>query len=186
MIFGFTKGIFIIIIYQYINSLVIHTGGLTVEKIAVTQEGFLKLEIELKHLKEVERPAVIQAIAEAREHGDLSENAEYSAAREKQSFIEGRIQELESVISRADIINVSQLSGDTVKFGATVTIIDEDTEDEKTYQIVSEIEADIKAGKIAVNSPIARALIGKPAGDVVDVSSPGGIKSYEINKIIFK
>jgi transcription elongation factor GreA len=156
-----------------------------VEKVAITQEGFTRIETEFKNLKDVERPKVIQAISEAREHGDLSENAEYSAAKEKQSFIEGRIQELESVISRADIIDIKSFSGDTVKFGATVTIMDEDTEIKQTWQIVGEIEADIKSGRISTASPIGRALIGKPQGDVIEVSSPGGIKSYEILKVVF-
>lgn len=155
------------------------------EKVAITQEGFTRIENEFKNLKDVERPKVIQAISEAREHGDLSENAEYSAAKEKQSFIEGRIQELESVISRADIIDIKSFSGDTVKFGATVTIMDEDTEIKQTWQIVGEIEADIKSGRISTASPIGRALIGKPQGDVIEVSSPGGIKSYEILKVVF-
>ncbi|MFT6071647.1 MAG: transcription elongation factor GreA [Alphaproteobacteria bacterium] len=155
------------------------------EKVAITQEGFTRIETEFKNLKDVERPKVIQAISEAREHGDLSENAEYSAAKEKQSFIEGRIQELESVISRADIIDIKSFSGDTVKFGATVTIMDEDTEIKQTWQIVGEIEADIKSGRISTASPIGRALIGKPQGDVIEVSSPGGIKSYEILKVVF-
>jgi transcription elongation factor GreA len=156
-----------------------------VEKVAITQEGFTRIETEFKNLKDVERPKVIQAISEAREHGDLSENAEYSAAKEKQSFIEGRIQELESVISRADIIDIKSFSGDTVKFGATVTIMDEETEIKQTWQIVGEIEADIKSGRISTASPIGRALIGKPQGDVIEVSSPGGIKSYEILKVVF-
>jgi len=157
-----------------------------VEKIAVTQEGFTRLENEFKNLKEVERPKIIQAIAEAREHGDLSENAEYSAAKEKQSFIEGRIQELEGIISRADILDIKSMTGDIIKFGATVTIMDEATEIEQTWQIVGEVEADLKAGRISTISPIGRALIGKPEGDVIEVSSPGGIKSYEIVKVIFK
>jgi transcription elongation factor GreA len=157
-----------------------------VEKIAITEQGFIRLETELKHLKDIERPSVIQAISDAREHGDLSENAEYSAAREKQSFIEGRIKELESIISRADIIDIKNLAGDVVKFGATVTIMDEDTEIEQTWQIVGEIEADLKEKRIGTTSPIGRALIGKSAGDVIEVSSPGGVKSYEIIKVVFK
>jgi transcription elongation factor GreA len=156
-----------------------------VEKVAITEQGFIRLENELKHLKEIERPSVIQAISEAREHGDLSENAEYSAAREKQSFIEGRIKELESVISRADIIDIKTLSGNVVKFGATVTIIDEDTEKKQTWQIVGEVEANLKEGRIGTTSPIGRSLIGKTEGDVIEVSSPGGLKSYEIIKVIF-
>lgn len=156
------------------------------EKVAITEQGFIKLETELKHLKEVERPNVIQAISDAREHGDLSENAEYSAAREKQSFIEGRIQEVESILSRADVIAIKNLSGKTVKFGATVTILDEDTEVEQTWQIVGEVEADIKEKRIATTSPIGRALIGKSESDSVEVLSPSGIKSYKILKVIFK
>lgn len=150
------------------------------EKAPVTAEGFKKLEAEIKHLKETERPAVIKAIAEAREHGDLSENAEYAAAREKQSFIEGRILELESLISRAQIIDVSKMSGDKVQFGATVTLCDEDSGKESVYQIVGETEADFKAGKIANISPIGRAVLGKIKGDSFDVQAPGGLKSYEI------
>lgn len=156
------------------------------EKVAITEQGFIRLETELKHLKDIERPSVIQAISDAREHGDLSENAEYSAAREKQSFIEGRIKELESVISRADIIDIKNLAGDVVKFGATVTIMDEDTEIEQTWQIVGEIEANLKEKRIGTTSPIGRALIGKSSGDVIEVSSPGGIKSYEIINVVFK
>ncbi len=156
------------------------------EKVAITEQGFIRLETELKHLKDIERPSVIQAISDAREHGDLSENAEYSAAREKQSFIEGRIKELESVISRADIIDIKNLAGDVVKFGATVTIMDEDTEIEQTWQIVGEIEANLKEKRIGTTSPIGRALIGKSSGDVIEVSSPGGVKSYEIINVVFK
>jgi transcription elongation factor GreA len=149
------------------------------EKMPMTEAGFNKLDAELRNLKMVERPAVITAIAEAREHGDLSENAEYHAAREKQSFIEGRINELESVIGRAEVIKVSAMSG-SIKFGATVTIVDEDTDEEKTYQIVGEHEADIEAGKLNMKSPIARALIGKEEGDSVEVNTPGGVRSYEV------
>ncbi len=155
------------------------------EKVAITEQGFIRLENELKHLKEVERPSVIQAISDAREHGDLSENAEYSAAREKQSFIEGRIKELESVISRADVIDIKHFSGKTVKFGATVTIMDDDTETEQTWQIVGEVEANLKEKRIGTTSPIGRSLIGKTEGDVIEVSSPGGTKSYEIIKVAF-
>ncbi|MEM9011612.1 MAG: transcription elongation factor GreA [Pseudomonadota bacterium] len=149
------------------------------EKIPLTARGFTKLDAELKQLKSVERPAVIQAIAEAREHGDLSENAEYHAARERQSFIEGRIGELEGVLGRADIIDVAKLSG-AVKFGATVDLVDEETEAERTFQIVGEAEADIENGFLNLKAPLARALIGKEAGDSVEVRTPGGIKSYEI------
>ncbi|MAS44481.1 transcription elongation factor GreA [Albimonas donghaensis] len=154
------------------------------EKVPMTAGGFAALDAELKQLKSVERPAVIRAISEAREHGDLSENAEYHSAREKQSFIEGRIQELEGLISRADVIDPSKLSG-AVKFGATVTLVDEDTEEEKTYQIVGETEADIAKGKLNLRSPLARALIGKEEGDAVEVMTPGGGKAYEILKIAF-
>jgi transcription elongation factor GreA len=152
------------------------------EKIPMTRAGFVALDEELKHLKSVERPAIIRAIAEAREHGDLSENAEYHSAREKQSFIEGRIKELEGLLSLAEVIDPSKLSG-TIKFGATVTIVDEDSEEEKTYQIVGETEADIEAGKLNIRSPIARALIGKDEGDSVEVKTPGGQRSYEILSI---
>ena len=149
----------------------------------MTLAGHQALEDELKLLKTVERPAVIAAISEAREHGDLSENAEYHAAKERQGFIEGRVAELEDKLSRAQVIDVSQLNGDTVKFGATVTVLDEDTEDEATYQIVGEDESDVRSGKISLSSPIARALIGKEAGDVVEVQAPGGVKSWEILKV---
>lgn len=155
------------------------------EKIPLTRAGFDKLDAELKHLKSVERPAIIRAIAEAREHGDLSENAEYHSAKEKQSFIEGRVKELEGVISLADVIDPSKLSG-AIKFGAHVTLVDEDTDEEKTYQIVGEYEADIENGKLNIKSPIARALIGKEDGDSVEVRTPGGQKSYEILEIVFK
>jgi len=148
----------------------------------MTRAGNIALNDELKNLKSVERPAVIRAIAEAREHGDLSENAEYHAAREKQSFIEGRVKELESILSLAEVIDPTTLSG-TVKFGATVTIVDEDTDEEKTYQIVGEPEADIERGKLNIKSPIARALIGKEDGDSVEVRTPGGEKSYEVVSI---
>ncbi|MCB1354443.1 MAG: transcription elongation factor GreA [Rhodobacteraceae bacterium] len=154
------------------------------EKVPLTTKGFAKLDAELKNLKSVERPAVIAAIAEAREHGDLSENAEYHAAREKQSFIEGRIRELESLISRSDVIDPSRMSG-AIKFGATVKIVDEDTDDEKTYQIVGEAEANIERGLLNMRSPLARALIGKEEGDSVEVRTPGGVKSYEILSIAY-
>ena len=154
------------------------------EKIPLTRAGQSALTDELKKLKSVERPAVIRAIAEAREHGDLSENAEYHAAREKQSFIEGRVKELESILSLAEVIDTSRLSG-AVKFGAVVTLVDEDTEEEKTYQIVGEPEADIENGKLNIKSPLARALIGKDEGDSVEVRTPGGERSYEILKIAF-
>ena len=152
------------------------------DKIPLTRAGHTALNEELKTLKSVERPAVIRAIAEAREHGDLSENAEYHAAREKQSFIEGRIKELEGILSLADVIDPATLSG-SVKFGATLTIVDEDTDEEKTYQIVGEPEADIENGKLNIKSPLARAMIGKDEGDSVEVRTPGGEKSYEILSI---
>ena len=155
------------------------------EKVPMTAVGYDRLHEELKHLKSVQRPAVIKAIAEAREHGDLSENAEYHAARERQSFIEGRVMELEDRISRAEVIDVSRLSGDTVKFGATVTLADEDTDEETTYQIVGQDEADVKAGRISITSPLARSVIGKTVGDVVEVTTPNGSKSYEITNIQF-
>lgn len=155
------------------------------EKIPMTREGHTALEVELKHLKSVERPAIIQAIAEAREHGDLSENAEYHSAREKQSFIEGRIKEIESIISLADVIDPTALSG-AIKFGATVCVVDEDTDEEKTWQIVGEYEANIEKGLLNIKSPIARALIGKEEGDSVEVNTPGGQKSYEILSIDYK
>ena len=155
------------------------------EKIPMTRAGHTALEVELKQLKSVERPAIIQAIAEAREHGDLSENAEYHSAREKQSFIEGRIKEIEGVLSLAEVIDPASLSG-TIKFGATVTVVDEDTDEEKTWQIVGEHEANIENGLLNVKSPIARALIGKDEGDSVEVRTPGGEKAYEILSIVYK
>ena len=155
------------------------------EKIPMTRAGFDQLDLELRDLKAVERPAVIRAIAEAREHGDLSENAEYHSAREKQSFIEGRIKELEAVISRAEVIDTSKLSG-SIKFGARVTVVDEDTDEEKTFQLVGEQEADLERGLLNVRSPLARALIGKDEGDSVEVTTPGGLKSYEILSIRYE
>jgi transcription elongation factor GreA len=152
------------------------------EKIPMTRAGFTALDEELKMLKSVERPAVIRAIAEAREHGDLSENAEYHAAREKQSFIEGRVKELEAMLSLAEVIDPSKLSG-AIKFGATIVIVDEDSDEEKTYQIVGEAEADIERGLLNIRSPLARAMIGKEEGDSVEVKTPGGQKSYEIVSI---
>ena len=154
------------------------------EKIPMTRAGATALEAELKQLKSEERPAIIKAIAEAREHGDLSENAEYHSAREKQSFIEGRSKELEGVLGLADVIDPSKLSG-AVKFGATVTLVDEDTDEEKTWQIVGEYEANIEAGLLNVKSPIARALIGKEEGDSIEVRTPGGEKSYEVLKVSY-
>ncbi len=155
------------------------------ERVPMTAPGLAKLEDEVKNLKHVERPAVIRAIAEARAHGDLSENAEYHAAKERQGFIEGRILELEDVIGRAQVIDPAKLSGKTVKFGATVTVVDEDTDKEATYQIVGDMEADLKQKRISLSSPIARALIGKSVGDSVEVAAPGGAKSYEITKVKF-
>ena len=150
----------------------------------MTRAGFAALDDELKTLKTVERPAVIRAIAEAREHGDLSENAEYHAAREKQSFIEGRIKELEAIISLAEVIDPAKLSG-SIKFGATVTIVDVETDEEKTYQIVGEAEADIEAGLLNIKSPLARALIGKDEGDSIEVKTPGGQRGYEVISVRF-
>ena len=154
------------------------------EKIPLTRAGFDKIDAELKHLKSVERPAIIQAIAEARALGDLSENAEYHSAKEKQSFIEGRIKELEGVLSLAEVIDPSKLSG-TIKFGATVELVDEDTDEEKKYQIVGEYEADLENGKLNIKSPLARALIGKDEGDSVEVRTPGGDRSYDILSVLF-
>jgi transcription elongation factor GreA len=156
------------------------------DKVPMTAEGYSALEAELKTLKTEERPAVIAAISEARAHGDLSENAEYHAAKERQSFIEGRIAELEDKLARAQVIDVKRLSGASIKFGATVTVLDEDTEDEAVYKIVGEDEADVRAKKISITSPMARALIGKEQGDVVEVAAPGGPKSYEILKVQWK
>jgi transcription elongation factor GreA len=155
------------------------------EKVPLTAKGFAKLDAELRKLKSVERPAVIAAIAEAREHGDLSENAEYHAAREKQSFIEGRIRELEAMIGRSEVIDPSRFSG-SIKFGATVVLLDEDTDEEKTYQIVGEPEAAIEEGLLNLKSPLARALIGKEPGDSVEVRTPGGLRSYEIRAVSFQ
>ncbi len=156
------------------------------QRIPMTADGYARLEEELRHLKAIERPAVIRAIAEAREHGDLSENAEYHAARERQSFIEGRLGELEDKISRADVIDVGKLSGKQIKFGATVTLVDEDTDEKTAYQIVGQDEADIKTKLLSITSPLARALIGKQVGESVEVVTPGGSKVYEIVKVQFK
>ncbi|PWC29547.1 transcription elongation factor GreA [Teichococcus aestuarii] len=155
------------------------------QKFPMTAEGLARLEEELRHLKSEERPAVIRAIAEAREHGDLSENAEYHAARERQSFVEGRIAELESIVPSAEVIDVSKFSGDQVRFGATVTVIDEESEEEKTYRIVGQYEADTKQGSISISSPLAKALLGKKLGDSVEVPAPGGARAYEIAKVRF-
>ena len=149
----------------------------------MTAEGYQALDAELKRLKTQERPSVIAAISEARQHGDLSENAEYHAAKERQAFIESRLAEIEDRIARAQVIDVSKLSGKQVKFGATVNLVDEDTGDKAKYKIVGEDESDVKGGKISITSPIARALIGKEEGDVVEVMAPGGAKSYEIVKV---
>jgi transcription elongation factor GreA len=150
------------------------------DKVPMTKQGHAALNAELKELKEEQRPAVIRAISEAREHGDLSENAEYHAARERQSFIEGRISELEDLIGRADVIDPTKFSGEVIRFGATVEIVDEDTDEEKVFQIVGEPEANVDAGKLNLRSPLARALIGKETGDSVEVMTPGGGRSYEI------
>lgn len=149
----------------------------------MTPDGYKALDAELKQRSSEERPRIIAAIAEARAHGDLSENAEYHAAKEQQSLNEGRIAELEDKLSRAEVIDVSKMSGDKIKFGATVTIVDEDTDAEKTYQIVGDMEADLNQGKISLSSPIARALIGKEVEDSVEVAAPGGAKSYEILEV---
>ena len=149
----------------------------------MTGEGYTVLDEELKRLKTRERPSVIAAISEARQHGDLSENAEYHAAKERQGWIEGRIAEIEDKIARAQIIDVSKLSGTQVKFGATVSLVDEDTEEATRYQIVGEHEADVRSGKISIASPLARAMIGKETGDVFEVNTPGGVKAYEIMKV---
>ena len=155
------------------------------EKIPMTRGGFETLDVELRDLKSAQRPAVIRAIAEAREHGDLSENAEYHAARERQSFIEGRIRELESILGRAEVIDPARLSG-SIKFGATVTVIDEDTEETHTYTIVGEVEAAIEQGLLNIKSPLARALIGKDEGDSVEVTTPRGARSYEVVSVQYR
>ena len=153
------------------------------EKIPMTAAGYAALESELKHCQQVERPRIIQQITDARTHGDLSENAEYHAAKEAQSINEGRIAELEDKLARADIIDVSKLSGDTITFGATVTLVDEDTEEKRVWQIVGEPEADAKKGRISITSPLAKALIGKTKGTSVEVNTPGGAKAYAVKKI---
>lgn len=159
---------------------------MAMDKVPMTIEGFTALEAELQRLKAVERPRIIQAISEARAHGDLSENAEYHAAKEQQGMNEAKVAELEDKLSRADVIDVTKLSGDSVKFGASVQLVDEDTEEQVTYRIVGEYEADVKKGKISITSPIARALIGKKKGDSVEVSTPKGAKAYEILKISYR
>ncbi|MFO7298205.1 MAG: transcription elongation factor GreA [Pseudomonadota bacterium] len=156
------------------------------ERVPMTIQGYKQLEAELHRLKSVERPRIIQAIAEARAHGDLSENAEYHAAKEAQGLNEAKVAELEDKLSRAEVIDPSKLSGDTVKFGATVTLMDEDTEEEVKYQIVGEFEANVREGKISIGSPIARALIGRTKGDSVEVTTPKGTRSYEIVNVEYK
>ena len=158
---------------------------LNMDKFPITASGFAALEEEFLRRQQIERPRIVQAIAEARSHGDLSENAEYHSAKEAQSHNEGRIVELEDLLQRAEVIDVAKLSGATVKFGATVTLIDEDTDKERVFQIVGETEADVKSGKVSISSPTARALIGKKAGDSVEVNTPGGGKSYEVVKVAF-
>jgi transcription elongation factor GreA len=153
------------------------------DKVPMTAEGYHALDEELKRLKTIERPAVIAAIGEARLHGDLSENAEYHAAKDRQGWIEGQIAEIEDKMARAQVIDVSKLSGSQIKFGATVSVIDEDTEEKARYQIVGEHEADVRQGRVSITSPIARAMIGKESGDVVEVTTPGGVKAYEITKV---
>ena len=150
------------------------------DTVPMTKRGYMQLQEELKQLKDGERPAIISAIAEARAHGDLSENAEYHAAKEKQAFIEGRVREIEDKISRAQVIDIKQLTGDDIKFGATVQLADEDTDEESTFQIVGVDESDVTEGLLSVTSPLARALIGKSEGDSVDVPTPSGGKSYEV------
>ncbi len=159
---------------------------MSMDKFPMTAGGYAALEEELKRRQQVERPRIIQAIAEARTHGDLAENAEYHAAKDAQALNEGRIADLEDKLSRAEVIDVSKLSGNTIKFGATVTLVDEDTDEKKTYQIVGESEADVKAGRVSITSPTARALIGKKIGDSVEVNTPGGGKSYEILNVAFQ
>ncbi|MEO1701082.1 MAG: transcription elongation factor GreA [Pseudomonadota bacterium] len=155
------------------------------EKVPMTRNGYAQLQEEFRWRTQEERPRIIEAIAEARAHGDLSENAEYHAAKEAQGHNEGRASELEGLISRAQVIDVAAMSGDTVKFGATVTLVDEDTEETKVYQIVGDQEADVKSGKISISSPIARAMIGKETGDSIEVQAPGGSRAYEIEAVKF-
>ncbi len=159
---------------------------MSMERVPMTTEGFKLLEAELQRLKAEERPRIIQAIAEARSHGDLSENAEYHAAKEAQGLNEARVAELEDKISRAEIVDTSKLSGATIKFGATVTLVDEDTDEKVKYKIVGDLEADVKSGKISISSPIARALIGKSKGDTAEVTTPKGARSYEVLKVEWK
>ncbi|MFN4273909.1 MAG: transcription elongation factor GreA [Aliihoeflea sp.] len=152
-------------------------------KVPMTVSGYEALKEELRWRQQEERPRIIEAISEARAHGDLSENAEYHAAKEAQALNEGRVQELEDLVARADVIDITKMSGDTIKFGATVVLVDEDTEEEKTYQIVGDQEADVKSGRISISSPIARALIGKQVGDEIEVNAPGGARGYEVVKV---
>jgi transcription elongation factor GreA len=152
-------------------------------KVPMTVSGYEALKEELRWRQQEERPRIIDAISEARSHGDLSENAEYHAAKEAQALNEGRVQELEDLVARADVIDVTKLSGETIKFGATVVLVDEETEEEKTYQIVGDQEADVKSGRISISSPIARALIGKQVGDDIEVNAPGGARGYEVVKV---
>lgn len=159
---------------------------MSIQKIPMTAAGYQRLEEEIRHLKSVERPAIIEAIAEARSHGDLSENAEYHAAREKQSFIEGRIVDLEDKVSRADVIDISKMEGNVIKFGAHVKVVDEDTDNEQAFQIVGEYEADIEKGLLALTAPLPRALIGKKPGDSVEVTTPKGTKAYEVLEVRYK
>ncbi len=156
------------------------------DKAPMTSKGYEDLQTELKRLKTIERPDVIKAIAAAREHGDLSENAEYHAARERQAFIEGRVGDIEDLLSRAEVIDVTAIKGKVIKFGATIRVADEDTDERKTYQVVGEHEADIKSGLLSITSPMARAMIGKTVGDSVEVTTPGGTKSYEIMSVKYK
>ena len=156
------------------------------DKVPMTAEGFAALEAEIKYLKAVERPRIIKAIAEARTHGDLSENAEYHAAKDQQGLTEFRVADLEDKLSRAEVIDTTKLKGDTVMFGATVTLLDEDTDEKAKYRIVGEIEAEVKKGKISITSPLARALLGKRKNTIVEVSTPGGGKSYKVLKVEFK
>jgi transcription elongation factor GreA len=156
------------------------------DKLPMTPRGFTRLQEELKTLKSIERPQVIRALEEARAHGDLSENAEYHAAKERQSFIEGRVAELEDKLARAEVIDVSKLSGSVIRFGATVTLVDEDTDEKATYQLVGADEGDIASGLLSITAPLARALIGKSKGDAVEVSTPGGSKAYEVTRVVYK
>ncbi len=154
-------------------------------KVPMTAGGFVSLKEELRWRQQEERQRIIEAISEARSHGDLSENAEYHSAKEAQSLNEGRINELEDLVARAEVIDISKLSGSKIKFGATVVLVDDDTEEEKTYQIVGDQEADVRSGRISISSPIARALIGKEVGDAIEVNAPGGARGYEIVKVNF-